>query len=100
MVVGDFKATAPCLTKRKFVHKVKLWKLKDPTKKGEYAEVFNTKVCDSTGVGVEGKWKILRESLHEAAVQVCGVSKKHHWRKETWWWNDQVESAVKEKRKL
>ena len=49
---------------------------------------------------MEGKWKLLRESLHEAAVQVCGVSKKHHWRKETWWWNDQVESAVKEKRKL
>ena len=100
LLVRDFKVTAPCLAKRKFIPKVKLWKLRDPAKKEEYTKVFNAKVCDTNSYGVEGKWKMLRDSLHEAAVQVCGVSKKHHWRKETWWWDEQVESAVKEKRKL
>ena len=28
----------------------------------------------------------------------CGMWPFHQWRPETWWWNDRVEDAVKEKR--
>ena len=27
------------------------------------------------------------------------MSKNHNWRKETWWWNDEVDAAIKEKRR-
>ena len=30
---------------------------------------------------------------------MCGYTKKHQWRKETWWWNSCVDEAVKEKRR-
>ena len=30
---------------------------------------------------------------------MCGVSSNHPWRKQTWWWNNQVEEAVREKRR-
>ena len=29
---------------------------------------------------------------------MCGLSKKHQWKRETWWWDDKVEEAVKKKR--
>ena len=28
---------------------------------------------------------------------MCGLSKKHEWKRETWWWNDKVKEAVKKK---
>ena len=28
---------------------------------------------------------------------MCGLSKKHQWKRETWWWDDKVEEAVKKK---
>ena len=33
--------------------------------------------------------------LLETASEVCGLSKKHQWKRETWWWDDKVEEAVK-----
>ena len=35
----------------------------------------------------------------QATKQVCGVSSNHPWRKQTWWCNNQVEEAVREKRR-
>ena len=35
----------------------------------------------------------------QATKQVCGVSSNHPWRKQTWWWNNEVEEAVREKRR-
>ena len=40
-----------------------------------------------------GKWLI-----HDTE-DVCGSTKKHWWRKETWWWNMAVDSAFKEKQR-
>ena len=37
--------------------------------------------------------------LLQATKQVCGVSSNHPWRMQTWWWNNQVEEAVREKRR-
>ena len=31
--------------------------------------------------------------------QVCGKTKKHKWRRQTWWWNDVVNDAIQKKRK-
>ena len=35
----------------------------------------------------------------QVTKQVCGVSSNHPWRKQTWWWNNQVEETVREKRR-
>ena len=29
----------------------------------------------------------------------CCLSKKHQWKRETWWWNYEIDEAIKEKRK-
>ena len=42
---------------------------------------------------------IFPAKLLQATKQVCGVSSNHPWRKQTWWWNNQVEEAVREKRR-
>jgi hypothetical protein len=49
---------------------------------------------------VEDKWKALKECLIQTAEQVCGLTTKHQWHKQTWWWNDAVNDAVKEKRRF
>ena len=36
--------------------------------------------------------------LLETASEVCGISKKHQWKRETLCWDDKVEEAVKMKR--
>ena len=38
------------------------------------------------------------DPLLETASEVCGLSKKHQWKRETWWWDDKVEEAVMKKR--
>ena len=48
---------------------------------------------------VDVRWTSLKDKLLQATKQVCGVSSNHPWRKQTWWWNNQVEEAVREKRR-
>ena len=40
-----------------------------------------------------------QNSVLQATKQVCNVSSNHPWRKQTWWWNIQVEEAVREKQR-
>ena len=42
-------------------------------------------------------WTRLKTPLLEAATEVCGLSKNHQWKRETWWWDKSVEEAVKTK---
>ena len=45
------------------------------------------------------RWKYLKNNLINATKQVCGVSAKHTWKRQTWWWNDKMQQAVSHKRK-
>jgi len=38
------------------------------------------------------------ENILKAAKKICGISKGGHKSKITWWWNDEVKKAIKEKR--
>ena len=86
----------------KFVPRINVWKLRDPEKQAELSEVFKAKTQDSelsqTSL-VDMRWTSLKDKLLQATKQVCGVSSNHPWRKQTWWWNNQVEEAVREKRR-
>ena len=103
LVVCDLSVTKTQTKKRKFVPRVRTWKLKDPAVASVFQEVFKDKVtsqpaCEDHADHVEDLWSNLREPLLDAAKEVCGTSKNHQWRPETWWWNDRVDDAVKEKR--
>ena len=49
---------------------------------------------------MEGKWARLKDNLLNAADETCGWTKGPSKRRETWWWNKEVDKAVKEKRRL
>ena len=102
LLVGDFRVSIPPQPKRKFVPCIKVWKLRDPEKQAELSEVFKAKTLDSelsqTSTVYE-RWTSLKDKLLQATKQVCSVSSNHPWRKQTWWWNNQVEEAVREKRR-
>ena len=40
----------------------------------------------------------LKGPLLDAVTDVCGLSKNHQWKSETWWWNEQVDKVIREKR--
>src|SRR2546426_8676649 len=42
----------------------------------------------------------LKKCLLEGATQVCGKTKGPLRHNESWWWNDEVDEAVTEKRRL
>ena len=102
LLVGDFRVSIPPQPKRKFVPRIKVWKLRDPEKQAELSEVFKAKTLDSQlsqTSTVDERWTSLKDKLLQATKQVCGVSSNHPWRKQTGWWNNQVEEAVREKRR-
>ena len=62
--------------------------------------MFKAKTLDSElsqTSTVDERWTSLQDKLLQATKQVCAVSSNHTWRKQTWWWNNQVEEAVREK---
>ena len=48
---------------------------------------------------VEDTWTLLKSCLLNSAEKVCGKSKKRPPRKETWWWNHDVNTAGVEEKK-
>ncbi|CAH1263777.1 Hypp2763 [Branchiostoma lanceolatum] len=98
LLVCDFVVRSPAVRKRKFTPRLRTWKLRDPAVARKFQETFVSKVGTATTSGVEALWSRLKTPLLEAAVNVCGYSKNHQWKPETWWWDDQVDEAVSEKR--
>ena len=100
LLVGDFRVSIPPQPKHKFVLRIKVWKLRDPGKQAELSEVFKAKTLDSElsqTSTVDERWTSLMDKHLQATKQMCGVFSNHPWRKQTWWWNNQVEEAVREK---
>ena len=46
------------------------------------------------------KWMHLKTNLPKATEETCGISKQRKWHKQTWWWDNSVDNAVNEKRRL
>ena len=86
LLVGDFRISILPQPKRKFVPRIKVWKLRDPEKQAELSEVFKAKAQDS-GLSqtrtVDERWTSLKDKLLQATKQVCSVSSNHSWRKQT-----------------
>ena len=104
LLVCIFKSAAVPRVKRKFTPRLRTWKLRDPACAAEFEAKFEEKcssgqVVDSATQSSEEIWNHLKSILNSAAEEVCGYSKNHQWKRETWWWDMKVDEAVKEKRR-
>ena len=46
----------------------------------------------------EDIWNNLRTGLLKTTEEVCGTTRPHRWRRETWWWNEHVGEVITAKR--
>ena len=88
----------PKTCQRKFLPRLRIWKLHDPGT----SEIFEAKFKEksSSNTGVESKWAHLKNTLSDTAKEVCGFTKNRKLKRESWWWNDTVDRRISEKRKL
>ena len=63
------------------------------------AAVATTAVADADSANrIESAWSKLEGPLLDAPTEViCGLSKNHQWRLETWWWKKQVDEIIQGK---
>ena len=55
---------------------------------------FNTATAS-----MEEIWNLLNTALLDTTNETYGKTKKRHHKRVTWWWNDQVNLAIDEKRR-
>jgi len=93
-----FKATKSWL--RKFVPIARVWKLKEEKTCEEYRCIVEDKVEEAKrkGLGVSDHWQQMKGVMVETAQDICGMTKGPRRHKETWWWNEDVAEAVREKK--
>ena len=101
LLVCDMKFDVPPKPKRKFTPRLKVWKLTDPQRRNHFQEVFKLHVSASAGVpdaATEDIWNNLKTGLLKTTEEVCGTTRPRRWRRETWWWNEQVGKVITAKR--
>ena len=50
------------------------------------------------GLGVNDHWLQMKGIMMETAQDICGMAKGPPRHKETWWWNEEVAEAVRNKK--
>ena len=101
LLVCDMKFDVPPKPKHKFTPRLKVWKLTDPQRRNHFQEVFKLHVSASAGVpdaATEDIWNNLKTGLLKTTEEVCGTTRPHRWRRETWWWNEHVGEVITAKR--
>ena len=97
LVVCDISYKMDKKVKTNWRSKTKIWKLKDDENRKEYKDklkLVNTKECRT----VNDKWTETRDAMIKAADEVCGRTKGPPRHQETWWWKEEVDKIVEEKR--
>jgi len=79
---------------------VRVWKLKEEKTCEEYRCMVGDKVEEAKckGLCVNDHWQQMKGIMMESAQDICGMTKGPRRHKETWWWNEEVAEAVKEKK--
>ena len=101
LLIADTLISAPLPKRRKFIPKCRVWKLKHSEVRESFLEKATQTFADLNleDPTSENLWQSYKSILKSSAESVCGMSKNHNWRKETWWWNDEVDTTIKSKRK-
>jgi len=50
------------------------------------------------GLDVNEHWQLMKCMMMETGQDICGMSKGPRSLKETWWWNEEVAEAVKDRK--
>ena len=62
--------------KRRYVQKLRVWKLKEENVRKEFAEVLASRVSDvSEAQGANTKWEVMKNALLKTMEEVCGMTK-------------------------
>jgi len=85
--------------RKTFTPKIKIWKLN-----GEGKQQFKTEVQEKykpvAEANAEDTWKQIQNTVMTAAEKVCGkTTGGKAIEKETWWWNEDLQDSIKEKKK-
>ena len=66
----------------------------------EYSIMVGDKVEEVKwkGLGVNNHWQQMKDIMMETAQDICGMTKGPRRHKETWWWNEEVVEAVRDKK--
>ena len=89
LLVCDMMIDMPPKIKRQFTPRPKVWKLRDPQTCSQFQEVYKAHVPaveTEAATTTEEIWAKLKKT-----DKVCGTTKPHRWRRETWCWNNEVE---------
>ena len=91
---GRVKPRRPIVKER-----IKTWVLRKEGKKVEYQNKARDDYARQDG-SVNEKWNNIKCTLMQAAEEVCGKTKGGRMgeRKETWWWNEEVQEKIKAKK--
>ena len=99
LLVCDMMIDMPPQIKGKFTPRPKVWKLRDPQTCSRFQEVFKAHVSAvEAATTTEEIWAKLKTGLLKTTEELCGTTKAHRWRCETWWWNKEVDDAITAKR--
>ena len=97
LLVCDMIIDMPPQINRKFTPRPKVWKLRDPQTCSRFQEVFKAHVPaveTEAATTSEEIWAKLKTGLLKTTEEVCGTTKPHRWRRESWWWNKEVDYAI------
>jgi len=86
--------------RRKFEPRVRVWKFKEKKTCEDYRCMVGDKVEEAIwkGLGVNDYWLQIKGIMMQSAQDICGITKGPRRHKETWWWNEDVAEAVREKK--
>ena len=94
LVRADFKLKDWKKKKWTGLKKLKLWRLKTP----EVCQEFSQEVL-SSAEDFDGTWGSVETIMIRACEKTCGRTKGTRGReRESWWWNDDVEAVIAEKK--
>ena len=99
MLVGDFKLCTKLKPPISHIPKRRIWKLKRLDVRLEYIKCVRETLANFNGENVND-WEEIKSCLTDASDKTCGRTKGAPRRKDTWWWDDTVDNAIKVKRKL
>ena len=96
IIIPTEKSKAKTLHKRR-----RIWKLNQPLCLEQYQSLVQETLGETTiSDSVEDAWNTVKTSILNSFDKLCGWSKPGQKPKETWWWNADVDSAIKKKRRL
>jgi len=99
LLVMDMQFNTTKRRHKKFEPRVHVSKLEEQTCE-EYKSMVRDKVEEEEWrhLHVNEHWHKMKKIMMETAQHICGMSKGLWRHKETWWWNDEVAEAVREKK--